>query len=285
LVRARDFFTGADGQERLFVGLLEEIRRSPLRDTSDVEVAIGLLRLVRENLEHVAYRGYPKNLDTDDDIALVLKVLRAVLGRVDVEWPDLPFRDYASLRLVFVRNGWQHESLRREERLLWVADLLEPAAARLEDLEQKEFERSLVQLILPPRGQGWQEVDEEIAGLRSMFAAASTSQQFANVGNACVRVLESVGEVVHDLEPAEPALTRDKSKERIVRFVETRLSGSDNAELRRLARTAVALAHHQKHRTNPTRRDVGMTADAVLVVVNMLRWVAGETEKKTSTHA
>jgi hypothetical protein len=274
-VKAEDFFTGAPGERRLYDGLLRRLRVEPLSNTSDIDAAIGLLSLVRENLQHVAEWNTPGGVDTDHDIALVLKVLRAVLGRIGVEMPDLPFRDYASLKAVFIRNGWMYNSLFRQEREIFVADFLEPVAAELATLEEAEFARTLADPVPSRPGTGWREVDDELAGLRQAFASASTAQQFSNVGNICVRVLEVVGEVVHDptrhLQQGESSLPRDKAKDRITRFVETQLSGSAHAELRRLARVAVELAHLQKHRTSPGRRDVGITADAVVLLVSILQ--------------
>ena len=228
-VRARDFFTDAKGDRRLDVGLLEELRRGPLRDSSDVDVAIALLRLVRKNLEHVARSGSPKNIKADDDIALALKVLRAVLGRIGVELPYLPFRDYTSLQLAFLRQGWGSVILYDEERLVWVGDMLEPVAARLANLEEEEFQRTLAEPVSSPVGPWWRDVDDEIAGLRRSFASASTAQQYSNLGNSCVRILEAVGEAVHDpaqhLQPGESPLARDKVKERITRFHRCSTSG------------------------------------------------------------
>jgi hypothetical protein len=282
-VRPDDFLI--EYGDKVRVDLLEDLRRGPLPGTSDIVAAFGLLLLIRENFEQSVRFAHTPTMPADHDMALALRTLRAVLRRVGIDPPALPFRDYSSLEAEIRRKGWENAAAYDNNSLMWLADLLEPIAVRLEEVEEEEFQRSLAEPVSPSGAPGWRAVDEEIAGLRSMFAAASTAQQFANVGNACVRVLERAGDVVHDLVP-EPPLPRDKSKERMDRFVEARLPGPGNAELRKLSRAAVELAHRQKHRTNPTRRDVGITADAAVLVVNMLRRLAeGEVTKKTSMHA
>jgi hypothetical protein len=52
--------------------------------------------------------------------------------------------------------------------------------------------------------------------------------------------------------------------------VEDVAPGSDNAALRKLARSAIEFAQHVKHSTTPTRREAGI-ADAVIQLANLLR--------------
>lgn len=67
-----------------------------------------------------------------------------------------------------------------------------------------------------------------------------------------------------------------KTKLRLERYVEERLPGSNNAEMRKFARSAIELAQAIKHGGAPTRIEAGIAADAVIVLANMLRRL-GET--------
>jgi hypothetical protein len=49
------------------------------------------------------------------------------------------------------------------------------------------------------------------------------------------------------------------------------LPGKGNEELRRLAKTTIEAAQAMKHRGTPTRTEVGIAADAVILLANMLR--------------
>lgn len=253
--------------------LLESLRCGPLADRGDLEVASGLLSLVHENFEAFGTDG-GEAIRSDAEIALALNVLRAVLRRLDVNLPELPFRDYRTFKSYWRREGMSSYQARRD----CLNAFFRPIVARLAQLEERATEYTLARPVPPHEVLGWSRVDEEIAQLRFGFSAATTAQQYSNVGNACVRVLEALSEIVHDpekhLRPGEPPLPRDKTKERFDRFIEAELPGSENAELRKLARAAIELAHRQKHRISPNRRDVGMTADAVILLANLLRRLA-----------
>jgi hypothetical protein len=51
------------------------------------------------------------------------------------------------------------------------------------------------------------------------------------------------------------------------------LAGKDNEAIRGLVVKAIELAHSVKHSTEPTRREAGIVADAVIMLANILRRV------------
>ena len=81
-------------------------------------------------------------------------------------------------------------------------------------------------------------MDLELAALRERFGTARTSPDYRDVGNRCVAVLEAVGEVVYDkekhLRAGEEVPSREKSKQRLERYVEDSLAGKENAKVRGL---------------------------------------------------
>ena len=117
-------------------------------------------------------------------------------------------------------------------------------------------------------------MDDEVAELRRHFQAAQTPQDYRNVGNDCVIVLERLSEAAYSHAQhgrdgeAEPPFANTKA--RLERVVEVQLPGSSNAELRKLVRSAIEHAQAVKHRT-PDRLHAGVAADTVILLASMLR--------------
>lgn len=76
------------------------------------------------------------------------------------------------------------------------------------------------------------------------------------------------------LRPGEDEPPVAKTKQRLDRYIDDALTGPDNAPLRRLAKAAVEVAQQVKHSGDPTRREAGIAADAVILLANMLRRLA-----------
>jgi hypothetical protein len=112
--------------------LLSEIARAPIDQADDVNVAQGLARLVNEELRIVAASDANPKLD-DSEIALALKVLRAVLGRLPVAF-DPPFRDFIGFR-----DYWRSAGLTGlgswAKRREYLRQLFDPVFNRLDELE------------------------------------------------------------------------------------------------------------------------------------------------------
>lgn len=103
-----------------------------------------------------------------------------------------------------------------------------------------------------------------------------SDRRLSNIGNDCVAILEALSETVyvHDKhkrgEEVEPSIASTKA--RLDRFIEVELVGSDNAELRKLARAAIEFAQAVKHRRAAvSRTEAGLAADAVILIANILR--------------
>ena len=69
---------------------------------------------------------------------------------------------------------------------------------RLAELEDAEIGSTLAQPITTHVGTGWVRVDNEISELRRHFQSARTEQDYRNIGNDCVAVLERLSQVVYD---------------------------------------------------------------------------------------
>jgi hypothetical protein len=278
-MRPDDFFVD-DGPGGMFgvstrslnVALLEHLRRGPLKEWEDVEVAVPLTRLIHDDLERYGTDGGQEM--TEQQMRVALLALRAVVERLGIAGFEVSFRDFSTFRNWWIRNGargtggWQA----RRDLLAGVFDKLHD---QLADLEQRALTSSLVEPISPHARTGWSAVDTEISELRRHFLSARTAQDYRNVGLDCVAVTEALSRQVYDPErhmlegEEEPPVAN--TKQRLERFVEDAAPGSDNAALRKLARSAIEFAQHVKHSTTPTRREAGIAADAVIQLASLLR--------------
>ncbi|MFD7625993.1 hypothetical protein ACFV7Q_08090 [Streptomyces sp. NPDC059851] len=128
---------GGHGSLTLDVHLVEDLRRGPLADRSDLEVGLALTRLLHEDFTACGTGG-GQRLD-DESVMLAIKAHRVVLERLGMEPPRLPFRNFSSFRDYWRRNGMSGDggwAARRE----CVESLLGPARDALEQLEEAEYE-------------------------------------------------------------------------------------------------------------------------------------------------
>lgn len=254
--------------------LLEEVRAGSHIGHTDVEVAAALLRLAHDELEAYGTDGHQR---TDESgIRLVLRTSRLLLERIGVPF-NLPFSDYSTFHSHWMANDAYGSWQARRDIL---NKLFEPIHLELARLEDHELGSVLAKPITSHPGTGWARVDTEINEMRRHFGAARSAQDYRNVGNDCVAVLERLSEVLFDpelhLKEGEKAPPVANTKDRLGRFVEHTASGPANAEIRKVARAAIELAQAIKHQGEPTRRNAGIAADSVILLANLLRRLAEE---------
>lgn len=281
-MRPDDFFTlgfapgpGVTGIRSVTVfnhELADRLRQRPLPDVDDLDAAMALLQLVHDDLERFGTEGGQRL--SDDDLGAALRALRAVLKRLGISF-EVPFRSFTTFKSYWVGHdmsgSWQ-------ARRTYLQGAFDPIHQRLVRLEEERFEAQLADPVSPRGRTGWQKVDNEIKELRRRFSTASTPQDYRAVGSHCVGVLEALSRTVYDptkhLRPGEQEPPADKTKQRLGRYVEDAIPGSDQAELRALIGRAIEFAQLVKHREAPTRRDAGIAADAVIMLANILRRLA-----------
>lgn len=250
--------------------LLTQLRREPIGDHDDVEVAVGLTRLVHDELEKFGTDG-GQDL-TEYQIREALVTLHAVVRRVGITILDLPFRDYGTFKSHWKRNGCTNSYQARRDML---NDLFNPLHDQLTELETRALSSTLAQPISPRPVTGWARVDEELAELRRHFQIATSEQDYRNVGNDCVIITEALSRQVYDpqvhLRDGEDEPPVSKTKIRIERYIEDTATGPDNDALRKLARSTIEFAQRVKHSPTSTRRAAGIAADSVILLANILR--------------
>ena len=272
-VYPEDFFVDADdifaASTDLNVDLLQKIRANADVGHSDVELAVALVRLVHDELERYGTDG--SNRMNEGEIRVALRTATALLERLGLEL-HLPFRDFGGFRGYWVNNDGHGSWQARRDILNDLFDDIHDTLARLED---GEIGAALAKPATSHPGTGWPRVDTEVNELRRHFQAARTAQDYRNVGNDCVAVIERLSEQVYDpavhLRDGEEEPPVAKTKQRLDRFVEDTAPGRANAEVRKVVKAVIELAQAVKHQSAPTRRDAGIAADSVIQLANILR--------------
>lgn len=242
--------------------LLNELRAGPVAGADDLDAAIALTHLVWDNLTAFGTDG--SNALDDKEIALAQRALTATLSRIGITL-SFPWRDFATFKTHWLRNGCYNSWQARRDLL---NELFAPVQAELDRQEEDQFRAVNAEAVSPHTKTGWPKVDEELTELRRRFRTATTTQDYRDVGNRAVGVLEALSRRDGETEP--PA---DKTKQRIGRYVEDSLAGKNNEAIRGVANKVVELAHSVKHSTVPTRREAGIAADSVIMLANILRRV------------
>lgn len=251
--------------------LLELLRKTPIVGVPDLESSIDLVALTQEQLEKFATDG--TQFVTDSECALLLKALKSTMTRMG-EKVDIPFRNLTTWRSYWIKKGVTGTGSWEGRRQL-LEEVYGPLHSTLESLENKKLRSPLVnQLDLEPDA-AWDIVNKEIFELRRKYDITSTTQDLRSLGLQCVNVLEALGKVVHDpaldLKPEESALPYDRPRERICRYVDRVMTGSDNSLVRSMVTKTTELAERVKHRTAPTPQMTGVACDATISLVNMIR--------------
>lgn len=253
--------------------LIRQVHGGTAASPTDTDAAVALARLVHDEF---GARGTDNNVRlTVPESRAAMSALRAVLRRLGVQFtPQFTdfdeFYDYWRRKGASGSGGW---AARRQI----LADLLNPVHEQLADLQAGLAPKELAEPATERPRTGWTEVDDEIAELRRHFREARSPQDYRNIGNDCVIVLERLSGVAYrsarHLLNGEEEPPIAQTKMRLDRVVEVELPGSSNAELRKLVRSAIEQAQAVKHRT-PNRRQAGIAADSVILIANIFRRLA-----------
>lgn len=219
---------------------LAQARQGPLPDLPDLDAALTLLDTIGDWVEAWDEgAGEESRYMTEN----ALRTLQIICHRLGVQ-VDLTSQ-------LDVSGG------RRREEAVW--DMLRPAHEQL-----LSYERDL--LVRELEATGWPAVESEVVALRATWRRAQSVQDFSAVGNLAVRVLEVLSDVVGD-----PQIARDRTKNRLMTYLDDCAGGSANGDLKQIALRAFDLAHGVKHDRQPTRMKAGSAASAAIMVVSIVR--------------
>lgn len=275
-MRENDFFEEAEAadvwarqQEMLNTDLIERVHAGPLKSATDVEIAVPLARLVHDEYRNRGTENNPR-ISVHESRA-VMAALGAVLKRLGVDFRP-PFFDFDGFYSYWKNNNGSNSWQARRQML---SELFDPLHEQLADLEAGTVASTLADPVTSHPRTGWTRVDEEITELRRHFQNARTEQDYRNLGNDCVIILERLSEAAYDrarhLLRGEDEPPVASTKNRLERVIEVDLAGSENAALRKLVRAAIEQAQGVKHGATTNRPYAGVAADSVILLTNMLR--------------
>lgn len=272
-MRVDDFWIESDSglgpAGGLRLDLLERLRAGPIAEYTDLESGIALARLLDEQFRR--YGTDATNEIGNEESREALRTLRALTGRIGVPF-DPPYRDLAGFRAYWgSHDGYGSWAARRA----MVQELFDPLHEELERREDDALRGELSEPVSPHGATGWPAVDEEIAELRRHFHAARTVQDYRNIGNDVVAVLEAISEAAY--VPARHLFTGEtepvvsQTKNRLTRVVEVDAGADGSAEIAKLAKATIDVAQAVKHNPAGSRTRAGIAADAVIQLANILR--------------
>jgi len=265
-----DFLGELQGPPRFRKDFVRQLRQGPADGHSDIAVAVGLARLVHDDLEAFGTDG--GQLLREPEIREAILALRAVLDRIAVVDLEMPFRDYTTFKSFWLREGAYGSWQARRDLL---ENIFGEVHDRLADQESAELSSALAVPVSPRGRTGWARIDAEIAEIRRHFLTARTPQDYRNVGNDCIILTEELSRQLYSvdqhLRPGESEPPVANTKQRLERVVEDALPGSGNATLRKLLRASIEVAQALKHGSTPRRREAGMAADSVILLATLLR--------------
>jgi hypothetical protein len=267
-MRPDDFFLDAP-PETLDVRMLEELRAGPLMDWSDLEAAIALATLLED--EFTRFGTDSTQTIDDEGSRQAMRALRGIADRLGIPFGP-PFRDFPSFRAYWgTHGGYGSWATRRT----MVSETFGPLQEELQRREDGFLRGDLAEPISRRGSTGWSAVDTEIAEMRRHFHAATTPQDYRNVGNDMIAVLEAISAAAYDSArhlragEVEPPIARTKDRLSRVVEVDCRLAGG--TEMTRLTRAVIELAQAVKHNPAGSRSQAGVAADAVILLANILR--------------
>ncbi|MFJ4435617.1 hypothetical protein [Streptomyces sp. NPDC088923] len=120
----------------LNVELMEELRFGPLPSRPDLDVALSLTRLLHEDF--VSRGTHHDERMNDEEVALAVKAHRAVLDRLGVEPPKLPFRHHSGFFDYWRKNDMSGSWQARRD---CIEELLGPTREALDELREIEYEQ------------------------------------------------------------------------------------------------------------------------------------------------
>lgn len=255
--------------------LVARIRSGQTTEIDDLEAASALTTLVHDELEEYGTSGQEQL--SNSEMRECLMALRSVLHRLGVTDVTVPFRDFKTFRTYWLRND-AHGSWQARREIL--QSIFNPIHDELADREAQVLSGGLADPVSPRGRTGWTRIDQEIAEIRRHFASAKTPQDYRNVGNDCVIVLEGLSAQAYEpnrhLREGEEEPPVGQTKNRLNRVVEINLPGPANAELRKQIKATIELAQAVKHRNDGDRLTAGIAADSVILLANILRRISAD---------
>jgi len=122
---------------RFNADLVGRLRQGPADGYRDVDVAHALAQLAYDEL--LAYGTAGDQVLTNNELVLVMRSLRVVLGRLGIKF-DPPFRDYKGFHGYWQANGMSGSWAARRA---YLSELFNPILSRIEAIDDAELRGQL----------------------------------------------------------------------------------------------------------------------------------------------
>jgi hypothetical protein len=238
----------------------------PVEDEPDGSNLNDLIFLVERQRDLVAAVATGKSITPylDSEYKGRRRKIRAGLQRLGIDdpfpWPDL-------------YQWWGFCSAPRmtkySERRAYVAEISEPV---LDELERRRS--GLVDWAGGGGPETWATLQGRLDGLRDELNRAATHDDLQDVGRRAREIIIDAANMVFDdsMVPAnEPVPSPNDAKRRIDFYLNHRVPGQSQADLRRVVRTVLDLANTVTHSDSITRVDAYATAQATIFIVRTLQ--------------
>ena len=129
---------------------------------------------------------------------------------------------------------------------------------------------------------GWKLVDRQMDSLRQQLTAASTEDEFQQVGLLCRETLISLAQAVFDPQRHPPLygdlkdISNADVKRMMERYVEAECGGPSNQKLRKCIKSTYDLANVVQHGRNSTHREAALCVQATFNIVGLIEVISGK---------
>ncbi|WP_237235824.1 hypothetical protein [Rothia nasimurium] len=270
------FIIDSELGKKLDTELLKRIKEGNYGDEAIESVANDLLLEIKELFRYVATHIFDDFPVQNWEINEAIRTLRILLDILRID-SNIPWSDFDNYKVY-------HSYMLERDRLEKIEAEFQEVGDKLSDLESRRYREALA--VPVPRIDGekfvvWESVDRELSLLHDLFYIAKNESDYSDVGNRCVRVLESLGDAVydpiaHERESGEKfeKIGRGQTKNRFEWYIGYKMAGKDNEQIRKLTKSAVEYAQAVKHSRNPTEQEAGLAADVITLLVHIFKRMA-----------
>ena len=165
---------------------------------------------------------------------------------------------------------WRADFPTYQERRVYINDLFAPTLAYFDDTESYNNIETFVEL------DGWERIKRTVIKIKRDSNNAKDEEDFQTIGLLCRDVIISLAQAVYN--PIVHGQTDETGKQignadavrMIGNYVNVKLNGSHNKELRAYAKVTNDLANQLTHKRSATKRDMLLIVSSTLALINFI---------------
>ena len=182
---------------------------------------------------------------------------------------NLPYNNtYSSLWDWY--GKWRADFRTYQERRQYIKDLFTPTINLLDDAIPNDEITTFVEL------DDWERIKRTVSKIQRNSTTAYNEEDFQSIGLLCREVIISLAQVVYN--PTLHGYTDDHGVEigktdsvrMIGNYIQFKLSGKENEELRAYAKNTNKLANLLTHKRNATKKDMLLAVSSTIALINFI---------------